>query len=622
MAETEINSLTINKGSLYPFLYVKRGDLSRLDGENGLENAILAIRVNNAQRGYYYRIRFFKYVPENPTTNDDNGWVICKIKIDDYLNNVDIRDIDITSARTAQPYIDPNGGIQRFTIETNDGDTTLDIVIDPSELQERVQYVGNFKNQYRFQYIIDPLFYHYESTAYDALTINAGRLYPFIYKKRGDTFVYSGRVNDIEKAILAIKVINAEPGYYYQLRFFGHAPGDYESAPTNNGWSFVKTPIEDYEAGGTSFESITLASSPLSKREIDNDGGIQRFRLDDYQGGATSFEIVIDGGLLPRTTTYFNYTASSSVGYQYIIDPIFYEYRQGVDKDEVSSIVSSTYNNMRKKELNFEYKGVSSGYYGVLPIDPFGQPRFDSILKYATINTATYPASITKIMTALVALESGLELTSKITIKKVDIAPGSGQNVQENDVLTFENALHNMLLVSSSTTANAIARTVGEKNKGTYATFMNMVNQKAEQIGMSNTKFTNASGLHDPEHVTTVKALMLLGWHASLNSIISSIWSKTEFTIDIEGPNARTEYLKSTYAELAENPWFIGGKTGSLNEVGYNILSHVQLDNGYTGIAVCLGSRSESRRKEDLEEIVNHIRNNYAYPAPDRIIAK
>ena len=445
----------------------------------------------------------------------------------------------------------------------------------------------------------------------NSLTINGGGLYPFIHIPRGD-LEYGGVVNGMEKAILALRVNNAEPGYYYRIRYFNNKPSDKESTSINNGWAVCKVLKTSYESNSS--KDIDIALAHKTKHRVDPSLGIQRFTLETTDN--TTIDVVIDPSYLSEAA--YSGGLSSQSGYQHIIDPIFYQYDPSFN-DGVKSMMRSVVNSVRKIESNPSRSILSARYFGMLPIDPYGQPKFDNLLRFANINTSIPPASITKIMTAFVVAESQIPLNTQVIINSSDIESGSGQNVNEGDILSLGDALHNLLLVSSNTTANAIARTVGEQKGGGYAKFIELMNEKAQQIGMSGTRFKNPSGVGDSEQRTTVKALMLLGWHVSRNDVVSSIWSKNSYTLNVAGPNARKIELASTYGEMAQNPWFIGCKTGTFSNWGYNVIAHVQLENGYTGIAVIIKADSYDNRANDLAMMVNYVKSNYAFPAPDRV---
>lgn len=120
-----------------------------------------------------------------------------------------------------------------------------------------------------------------------------------------------------------------------------------------------------------------------------------------------------------------------------------------------------------------------------------------------------YPASITKIMTALVAIESG-KLDSKIRFSEnavYNLEEGSSHvGIQVGEVLSMRRALYGLMLESANDVANGIAETVG----GSISGFADLMNAKAAELGCVNTHFTNPHGLQNEEHYTCARDMALI----------------------------------------------------------------------------------------------------------------
>lgn len=123
-------------------------------------------------------------------------------------------------------------------------------------------------------------------------------------------------------------------------------------------------------------------------------------------------------------------------------------------------------------------------------------------------------ASTTKVMTALVALENApLSLTVRITRAEAG-TEGSSMYLRAGDVYTLEDLLLGMMLVSGNDAALAVARTVA----GSEASFVRLMNEKAQEIGMCDTHFDNPHGLHSQQHYTSAYDLALLCGYAMQNA--------------------------------------------------------------------------------------------------------
>jgi len=130
-----------------------------------------------------------------------------------------------------------------------------------------------------------------------------------------------------------------------------------------------------------------------------------------------------------------------------------------------------------------------------------------------------YPASTTKIMTALVALEkSSLDEMVEVS-QQASSVDGSRVGLQPGEKLPMEHMLYMLLLTSANDSAEAIAEHLG----GSVDGFAKMMNQRARELGARNTNFTNPHGLPDPDHYTTARDLALIGRAAMQNETFRRI---------------------------------------------------------------------------------------------------
>ena len=258
--------------------------------------------------------------------------------------------------------------------------------------------------------------------------------------------------------------------------------------------------------------------------------------------------------------------------------------------------------------------------YGILPIDAAGNADFDNPLFFRSVNDARFPASLTKVLTALVALESSLEFSDMITIASEDKVGGSGNNLDVGDMISFEDALYNMMLPSSNVTATAVARTVGSLNGGSgLSKFVDLMNAKAVSIGMTNSHFVNPTGLNDGQQLTTLSDMFRLGYAAVTNPVLRNIWSAGSRDMYVTGSESRVVTVHTSFEEVRSNYWCLGGKTGTLGSGYTNIMCHVALQNGYKGILVILKSNGSRNRIDDALKVTNYVRNSYSYPSPPTI---
>ena len=217
-----------------------------------------------------------------------------------------------------------------------------------------------------------------------------------------------------------------------------------------------------------------------------------------------------------------------------------------------------------------------------------------------------YPASITKIMTSLVVLDavsSGIiSLDTPVTASQeaVDLPEGSSTaGIQAGEVLSVEELLYCDLLPSGNDACNILAETIS----GTTQAFADLMNAKAQALGMTNTHFANPHGLHDPQHYTTAYDIYLMAKEAMKHETFRAIVSSAKHTLPATNmSDERTIY--STNALI--NNWLIQGytytkaigiKTGSTPEAGYCLASAAVDMSGRTLYAVVLNA--QVIRKED-----------------------
>lgn len=191
-------------------------------------------------------------------------------------------------------------------------------------------------------------------------------------------------------------------------------------------------------------------------------------------------------------------------------------------------------------------------------------------------------ASITKLMTALVALESGHSLNEVITIQAEWTGiEGSSLYLKPGDKITLETLLYGLMLRSGNDAAHAIAGYCG----GDVETFIASMNAKAEALGMTNSCFANPSGLNAQEHYSTARDMAILARACLQNDTLRKIVSTR--TITLEG-HIFTNHNKL----LWQYDGCIGLKTGYTEKAGRTLVSAAQRD-GMTLICVTLNAPND-----------------------------
>jgi len=203
------------------------------------------------------------------------------------------------------------------------------------------------------------------------------------------------------------------------------------------------------------------------------------------------------------------------------------------------------------------------------------------------------PASMTKLMTVLVALEHA-RLDDVVTVSSQATRIGeSTVSLRPGERLTVHDLVIAALVPSANDAATALAVYVG---KGSIARFVAMMNAKARELGLTSTHFENPHGLDQPGHVSSARDLTTLLTAALRNPFIRT-WS-TRSTATIAG--GRT--LTSTDDLIGTFP-LVGAKTGHTDDAGWSQVAAVQRD-GVRITASVLGSPSEAQRNTDLSGLL------------------
>jgi D-alanyl-D-alanine carboxypeptidase (penicillin-binding protein 5/6) len=193
-----------------------------------------------------------------------------------------------------------------------------------------------------------------------------------------------------------------------------------------------------------------------------------------------------------------------------------------------------------------------------------------------------FPASITKIMTATLALEKGdLQSTVIMSNKAVsDIEPDSSNaGLMPGEQLTLEQLLYAMLLNSANEAANAISENIG----GDKEEFAKMMTQRAKELGAQNTNFANPNGLHNPEHYTTAYDMSMIAKHAMTIPKFREIVSTYKYILPPTNkmPKEKELYNSNRLISINSNyryPYAIGIKTGYTTIAGSTLVSAAKKD--------------------------------------------
>lgn len=238
------------------------------------------------------------------------------------------------------------------------------------------------------------------------------------------------------------------------------------------------------------------------------------------------------------------------------------------------------------------------------------------ILYAKNIHDRLYPASTTKIMTALVALEQG-DLDAQATVSKEAItfheSGVSTAKLKEGDVLTLRQLLYGLLVVSANDAANVIAGMTA----GSIDQFVVLMNEKAVQIGATNTHFVNPNGLHDEEHYTTAYDLYLMFQEAMKYDLFLEILQAPSYDVSYlsaDGTEVTASWASSNLftkgdVTVPDGVSAAGGKTGTTSAAKNCLVQLFEDAQGQRYVAIILGCSDRSVLYQEMQSFLSDLNN-------------
>lgn len=229
-------------------------------------------------------------------------------------------------------------------------------------------------------------------------------------------------------------------------------------------------------------------------------------------------------------------------------------------------------------------------------------------------HTKAYPASITKIMTALLTIEN-CHLDEVVTFSKA--AAGSVKSedasidTKTGEKYTVEQSLYALLLESANEVAYGLAEHVG----GTLSIFVDLMNARAKELGALDTHFNNASGLSDPNHYTTAYDIAMIGRASFSNPQFLAIDSYTgTYALGPTNMTHGIRYITGTNQMFSGRqyyyPYCKGSKTGFTDESGYTLISYAEKD-GMRLICVVMKETNINDRYTDTRTLFDYGFQNF-----------
>lgn len=228
-----------------------------------------------------------------------------------------------------------------------------------------------------------------------------------------------------------------------------------------------------------------------------------------------------------------------------------------------------------------------------------------------------YPASMTKIMTCILALENISDMNSEITIKQqyIDAYYSEGASragFEPGEVVTVKDVLYGIMLPSGAEACLAVC----DRVSGSEEQFVELMNQKAQEIGMTNTHFTNAIGMHNEEHYSTCEDFIKLEQYCLKNDTFRELATTKNYTTsqtDVHPSGislTNTAFIHLTTTNLANGAIFEGGKTGYTSEAGTTLTSFAKYGEEEYMLVTARGFGIEHANIKDAQTLFGRIGTN------------
>lgn len=254
--------------------------------------------------------------------------------------------------------------------------------------------------------------------------------------------------------------------------------------------------------------------------------------------------------------------------------------------------------------------GVNAHAFGLFSVDG------KEVISQHNVYERVYPASTTKILTCLIALERG-DLDSMVTIpeeSKITVSGSSMADLKPGDKLPLRDLLYGLMVPSGNDAAVAIAHHISGDVEG----FSAVMNQRAAELGATNSHFVNPHGLPDEDHYVTVYDMYLIFNEAMKNKTFREIAGTAEYSCKVTNKDDREQperevtwtsgngFLNGKFT-FADNMHVICGKTGHTNAAGFCLV---------------LGSEADSDGKQYISVVMNSPIYEYLYAGHKTLASK
>lgn len=240
----------------------------------------------------------------------------------------------------------------------------------------------------------------------------------------------------------------------------------------------------------------------------------------------------------------------------------------------------------------------------------------DKVIFEKNSNEITSIASLTKIMTTIVAIENIEDLDAKVTITERDfngLYDASLAGFEVDDEVTYRDLLYGTMLPSGAEASQALANNISGSING----FVELMNEKAKELGMKNTHFVNTSGLDINNHYSTVYDVALLLKYCLKNETFKTIFESTSYKTSNGELTLYSTFRYTTIKYNYKNDYILGAKTGYTDDAG-KCLASIAYDQGndILYLLVTTGANTGTDAAyhiKDATNIYTYYFENYGY---------
>ena len=232
-----------------------------------------------------------------------------------------------------------------------------------------------------------------------------------------------------------------------------------------------------------------------------------------------------------------------------------------------------------------------------------------------------YPAAITNIMTAVIVLESEKYADSNtitMTEEALNEILGTGcavSHLKAGEIITHLDLVHLITVTSCGDCSLLAAKYFGGSVKG----FVKMMNEKAKELGLENTHFTNPLGLHDDDHYTTVNDIYKLSTYALKNKTFKTASETSRYKLGATNMSNGRTYTTTNFLQDTTTAYYYryakGIKTGFTDEAGRCVVSTASY-NGYNYMCILMGCKNNPNKRQEFIQSANLYRwafNNFSF---------